>query len=106
LPSIADVLSTLLTGYFLKRNDYKIDSNYRWTIITTSSPAPHLCNWFAGLFYIVRLFVYQIEAAQNHRQKKILQAQYKIMTYRLWYIIMAFCYIGKYFCVLDAVLLT
>jgi hypothetical protein len=50
--------------------------------------------------------VYQIEAAQNHRQKKILQAQYKIMTYRLWYIIMAFCYIGKYFCVLDAVLLT
>jgi hypothetical protein len=29
--------------------------------------------------------VYQIEAAQNHRQKEILQAQYKIMTYRLWY---------------------
>jgi hypothetical protein len=66
---IADVLSTLLTGYFLKRNDYKIDSNYRWTI--TSSP--HLIfviTWFAGLFYIVRLFVYQIEAAQNHRQKR------------------------------------
>jgi putative membrane protein len=50
---------------------------------------PHLIfviTWFAGLFYIVRLFVYQIEAAQNHRQKEILQAQYKIMTYRLWYI--------------------
>jgi putative membrane protein len=45
--------------------------------------------------------VYQIEA-KNHRQKEILQAQYKIMTYRLWYY-MAFCYIGKYFCVLDAV---
>jgi putative membrane protein len=27
-------------------------------------------TWFAGLFYIVRLFVYQIEAAQNHRQKR------------------------------------
>jgi hypothetical protein len=25
------------------------------------------------------------------------------MTYRLWYIITWFCYIGKYFCVLDAV---
>jgi putative membrane protein len=34
-------------------------------------------TWFAGLFYIVRLFVYQIEAAQNHRQKEILQAQIK-----------------------------
>jgi putative membrane protein len=51
-------------------------------------------TWFAGLFYIVRLFVYQIEAAQNHRQKEILQAQYKIMTYRLWYYYMAFCYIS------------
>jgi putative membrane protein len=45
-------------------------------------------TWFAGLFYIVRLFVYQIEA--NHKlspEKEILQKQYKIMTYRLWYII-------------------
>jgi putative membrane protein len=42
-------------------------------------------TWFAGLFYIVRLFVYQIEAAQNHRQKRDF-TQY-IMTYRLWYII-------------------
>jgi putative membrane protein len=33
---------------------------------------------------------------ENHRQKEILQAQYKIMTYRLWYII-TFCYISKYF---------
>jgi putative membrane protein len=45
-------------------------------------------TWFAGLFYIVRLFVYQIEAAQKPSpEKEILQAQYKIMTYRLWYII-------------------
>jgi putative membrane protein len=60
-------------------------------------------TWFAGLFYIVRLFVYQIEAAQNHRQKEILQAQYKIMTYRLWYIITWPSAILVYFCVLDAV---
>lgn len=45
-------------------------------------------TWFAGLFYIVRLFVYQIEAAsKSSPEKEILQAQYKIMTYRLWYII-------------------
>ena len=45
-------------------------------------------TWFAGLFYIVRLFVYQIEAAAKPSpEKEILQRQYKIMTYRLWYII-------------------
>lgn len=45
-------------------------------------------TWFAGLFYIVRLFVYQIEAAEKPSpEKEILQKQYKIMTYRLWYII-------------------
>lgn len=45
-------------------------------------------TWFAGLFYIVRLFVYQIEAAEMEMPaREILQKQYKIMTYRLWYII-------------------
>lgn len=45
-------------------------------------------TWFAGLFYIVRLFVYQIEAHQKTSpEKEILGAQYKIMTKRLWYII-------------------
>ncbi|AWA29178.1 protoporphyrinogen IX oxidase [Flavobacterium magnum] len=45
-------------------------------------------TWFAGLFYIVRLFVYQIEAAAKPSpEREILQNQYKIMTYRLWYII-------------------
>lgn len=45
-------------------------------------------TWFAGLFYIVRLFVYQIEAKDKPSpEREILGAQYKIMTYRLWYII-------------------
>ena len=45
-------------------------------------------TWFAGLFYIVRLFVYQIETNDKPSpEKEILQKQYKIMTYRLWYII-------------------
>jgi putative membrane protein len=45
-------------------------------------------TWFAGLFYIVRLFVYQIEANEKvSPEREILLKQYKIMTYRLWYII-------------------
>src|SRR6476646_9458212 len=45
-------------------------------------------TWFAGLFYIVRLFVYQIEAnGKSSPEREILQKQYAIMTYRLWYII-------------------
>ena len=45
-------------------------------------------TWFAGLFYIPRLFVYQIEA--SHKQdpeRSILGDQFKIMASRLWYII-------------------
>ena len=45
-------------------------------------------TWFAGLFYIVRLFVYHIEANNKPSpEKEILIKQYKIMSYRLWYII-------------------
>lgn len=43
-------------------------------------------TWFAGLFYIVRLFVYHAEAEQKEEvEKKILQKQYKLMERRLWY---------------------
>ena len=45
-------------------------------------------TWFAGLFYIVRLFVYHIEAnGKPSPEKEILTKQYKLMAYRLWYII-------------------
>lgn len=45
-------------------------------------------TWFAGLFYIVRLFIYQIEASQKPSpEKEILGNQLKIMANRLWYII-------------------
>ncbi len=47
-----------------------------------------IITWFAGLFYIVRLFVYQIEASQKPSpEKEILGAQLKIMASRLWNII-------------------
>jgi protoporphyrinogen IX oxidase len=43
-------------------------------------------TWFAGLFYIVRLFIYDREAQdKDPSEKKILTDQYKIMQKRLWY---------------------
>lgn len=45
-------------------------------------------TWFAGLFYIPRLFIYHIEAAQQASpQKEILTSQMRLMAKRLWYII-------------------
>lgn len=45
-------------------------------------------TWFAGLFYIVRLFVYHAEARQMEEpQQSILIKQYQLMQFRLWYII-------------------
>jgi putative membrane protein len=47
-----------------------------------------IITWFAGLFYIVRLFVYHAEAKQKPEpDQSILIAQYQLMQYRLWYII-------------------
>jgi putative membrane protein len=43
-------------------------------------------TWFAGLFYIVRLFIYQTEAQQKTEpEKKILSDQFSIMQKRLWF---------------------
>lgn len=45
-------------------------------------------TWFAGLFYIPRLFVYQIEASQKPSpEREILGKQLKLMAKRLWFII-------------------
>ncbi|TXE17897.1 CopD family protein [Psychroserpens burtonensis] len=47
-----------------------------------------IVTWFAGLFYIPRLFVYQIEAFHKPSpDKEILGKQLKLMTKRLWNII-------------------
>ncbi|HXS55703.1 MAG TPA: CopD family protein [Hanamia sp.] len=43
-------------------------------------------TWFSGLFYIVRLFVYNAEAnGKAEPEKSILMRQYGIMQKRLWY---------------------
>jgi protoporphyrinogen IX oxidase len=44
--------------------------------------------WFAGLFYLVRLFVYHVEAnEQPEPNRTILQQQYQIMEKRLYRLI-------------------
>jgi putative membrane protein len=45
-------------------------------------------TWFAGLFYIIRLFIYFKEAEEKvEPARSILQKQYALMSKRLWYII-------------------
>ena len=45
-------------------------------------------TWFAGLFYIPRIFIYHIESSQKASpDKEILSTQMKLMAKRLWYII-------------------
>lgn len=43
-------------------------------------------TWFSGMFYIVRLFVYNTEAgARPEPDQTILRTQFRIMLRRLWY---------------------
>lgn len=43
-------------------------------------------TWFAGLFYIVRLFIYNREAQDKPDvEREILQQQFSIMIKRLWF---------------------
>jgi len=45
-------------------------------------------TWFSGLFYIVRLFIYSVEAnLKPEPERTILTKQLGIMQNRLWYII-------------------
>lgn len=43
-------------------------------------------TWFAGLFYIVRLFIYHTESREKpEEERRILNKQFTIMEKRLWY---------------------
>ncbi|WP_188407146.1 CopD family protein [Psychroflexus salis] len=45
-------------------------------------------TWFAGLFYMPRLFIYHIEASERPKNEaEILTEQFKLMSRRLWNII-------------------
>lgn len=44
-----------------------------------------IVTWFAGMFYIVRLFIYNTEANEKAEpEKSILNKQFSIMIKRLW----------------------
>jgi len=43
-------------------------------------------TWFSGLFYIVRLFIYNAEANEKQEpERTMLLTQFRMMTSRLWY---------------------
>ena len=45
-----------------------------------------IVTWFAGLFYMPRLFIYATEAGEkNEAERKVLRDQFAIMMKRLWY---------------------
>lgn len=45
-----------------------------------------IVTWFAGMFYIVRLFIYNAESNNKiEPEKTILQKQFSIMIRRLWF---------------------
>jgi len=47
-----------------------------------------MVSWFAGLFYMVRLFIYAVEANEKEEpEKSILSRQFTLMQGRLWWII-------------------
>ncbi|HLW50366.1 MAG TPA: protoporphyrinogen oxidase HemJ [Sphingobacteriaceae bacterium] len=44
--------------------------------------------WFAGLFYMVRLFIYHTEAKEKPEQEyQVLHRQFQLMESRLWWVI-------------------
>lgn len=45
-----------------------------------------IVTWFAGMFYVVRLFIYNREAQDMEEPRRgILQRQYEVMIRRLWF---------------------
>ena len=59
-----------------------------WFLWIKSLHIIFIVTWFAGLFYIVRLFIYQVEAQDMPSvEKNILSSQFKIMSRKLWYMI-------------------
>jgi uncharacterized membrane protein len=53
-----------------------------------------IVTWFSGMFYIVRLFIYNTEAGdKDEPERSILRKQFTIMIKRLWnYLAIGYCY--------------
>ncbi|MCC6690061.1 MAG: CopD family protein [Bacteroidia bacterium] len=60
--------------------------NPSWFPYLLATHIVFVVTWFAGLFYIPRLFIYHTESQQkNEPERTILSDQFKIMEKRLWY---------------------
>lgn len=59
-----------------------------WFLVAKSLHIIFVVSWFAGLFYIPRLFIYQTEATDlPQAERGAVIRQLKVMARRLWYII-------------------
>ncbi len=62
--------------------------------------------WFSGLFYLVRMFVYHVEAgSEDQPKKRILQDQFTLMQKRVFSIICNTAAILTWFCGLSMIYL-
>lgn len=71
--------------------NYHAPKSYLYPMDFNTVKALHIIfvvSWFAGLFYIVRLFIYHTEAQERDEPaKSILSEQFILMQKRLWWII-------------------
>jgi putative membrane protein len=45
-----------------------------------------IVTWFSGMFYMVRLFIYNTEAGERpEAEREVLQRQFRVMIRRLWF---------------------
>lgn len=59
-----------------------------WYLFAKAMHVVGFVSWFAGLFYVVRLFIYHVEAlAKPEPDRSILAAQLTLMERRLWLVI-------------------
>lgn len=66
----------------------KINTMEEYYLYAKSLHIIFIMTWFAGLFYIVRLFIYYKEAEDaDSSVQDVLQRQYRVMIRRLWNII-------------------
>jgi len=70
------------------RDCSQINFHFIYTIMYSYVKSLHIIfivTWFSGLFYMVRLFVYNAEAAEKPEpERSILHGQYTLMIKRLW----------------------
>src|SRR5258705_4059867 len=78
-----------LIAVFIIHNSSKLSNSTLLIPMYNYIKALHIVfivTWFSGLFYIVRLFVYNTEAGEKDEpEKSILRKHFTIMIKRLWF---------------------